>query len=106
MRHHNFEAEVVTKLNRVIRGTARYFTPAFATNRWLFQKLDSWVRMRLRSMKLKRKSYNDNRKLQVGGYFCRKLGLLTLEPFCLSRDTLGQVRYVVPQAGNVLGVAR
>lgn len=106
VRHHNFEAEVVTKLNRVIRGTARYFTPAFATNRWLFQKLDSWVRMRLRSMKLKRKSYNDNRKLRVGGYFCRKLGLLTLESFCLSRDTVGQVRYVVPRVGNVLGVAR
>lgn len=105
VRHHNFEAEVVTELNRVIRGTAQYFTPAFATNRWLFQKLDSWVRMRLRSMKLKRKSYNDNRKLRVG-YFCRKLGLLTLESFCLSRDTVGQVRYVVPSVGNVLGVAR
>ncbi len=106
VRHHNFEAEVITELNRVIRGTAQYFTPEFATNRWLFQKLDSWVRMRLRSMKLKRKNYNDNRKLRVG-YFCRKLGLLTLESFCLSRTTRGQVCRVVPRFGATsVGVAR
>jgi group II intron reverse transcriptase/maturase len=106
VRHHNFEAEVITELNRVIRGTAQYFTPEFATNRWLFQKLDSWVRMRLRSMKLKRKNYNDNRKLRVG-YFCRKLGLLTLESFCLSRTIRGQVCRVVPRFGATsVGVAR
>jgi RNA-directed DNA polymerase len=98
VRHHNFEAEVITKLNRVIRGTAQYFATQFSTNQWLFQKLDSWVRMRLRSMKLKRKNYNDNRKLRVG-FFSRKLGLLTLESFCLSRTTTGQVCYVVPRHG-------
>jgi len=98
IRHHNFEEDVILKLNRVIRGTAQYFATEFATHRWLFQKLDSWIRMRLRSMKLKRKNYNDNRKLRVG-FFSRKLGLLTLEGFCLSRNTVGQVCYVVPRRG-------
>ena len=98
VRCHNLDAEAILKLNRVIRGTAQYFAPEFATNRWLFQKLDSWVRLRLRSMKLKRKNYNDNRKLRVG-FFCRKLGLLTLESFCLYRNTSGQVCYVVPRLG-------
>ena len=98
VRCHNLDAEAILKLNRVIRGTAQYFAPEFATNRWLFQKLDSWVRLRLRSMKLKRKNYNDNRKLRVG-FFCRKLGLLTLESFCLYRNTYGQVCYVVPRLG-------
>jgi len=98
VRHHNLDAEAILKLNRVIRGTAQYFAPEFATNRWLFQKLDSWVRLRLRSMKLKRKNYNDNRKLRVA-FFCRKLGLLTLEGFCLCRNTYGQVCYVVPRRG-------
>ena len=98
VRCHNLDAEAILKLNRVIRGTAQYFAPEFATNRWLFQKLDSWVRLRLRSMKLKRKNYNDNRKLRVR-FFCRKLGLLTLEGFCLYRNTYGQVCYVVPRPG-------
>lgn len=98
VRHHNLDAEVLVKLNRVVRGTAQYFAPEFATNRWLFQKLDSWVRMRLRCMKLKRKNYNDNRKLRVG-YFSRKLGLLTLESFCLTRNAYGQACYVTPRHG-------
>ena len=70
LRHRNLDREVILKLNRVIRGTANYFATAFSTCRWAFQKLDSWLRMRLRCMKLKRKNYNDNAKLRVG-YFRR-----------------------------------
>lgn len=106
-RHHNLDQEVVLKLNQVIRGTANYFAPLFATNRWLFQKLDSWIRMRLRSMKLKRKNYNDNRKLRCA-FFARKLGLLALEGFC-KRTCLrsGKVFLVTPRCGATLsGVAR
>lgn len=84
VRKHNLDAEAVVKLNRVIRGTAQYFAADFSTCRWQFQKLDSWIRMRLRCMKKKRKSYNDNYRLRVV-FFRKKLGLLTLEEFCLSR---------------------
>jgi RNA-directed DNA polymerase len=105
-RHHNLDGTVIVQLNRVIRGTANYFATAFSTCRWAFQKLDSWIRMRLRCMKWKRKSYNDNGKLRVG-YFRRKLGLLTLEEFCTSRDAHGQARRVIPRGGATLvGVAR
>ena len=106
VRKRNLDAEAVLKLNRVIRGTANYFAPWFSTCRWLFQKLDSWIRMRLRCMKLKRKNYNDNHKLRVG-YFRRKLGLLTLEEFCTYRDADGKARHVIPRHGATsVGVAR
>jgi len=49
----NLDAEAIKKLHRVIRGTANYFATEFSTCRWMFQKLDSWLRMRLRCMKLK-----------------------------------------------------
>ncbi len=38
--------------------------------------------MRLRCMKKKRKSYNDNYRLRIR-YFRHQLGLLSLEDFCL-----------------------
>lgn len=81
VRKQNFDARVIVKLNRVIRGTANYFATSFSTVRWLFHRLDSWIRMRLRCMKFKRKSPNDNYKLRVK--FFRKLGLLSLEEFCI-----------------------
>lgn len=106
VRKHNLDLRVVEKLNRVIRGTANYFATEFSTCRWAFQKLDSWIRMRLRCMKVKRKSYRDNRKLRVR-FFRRKLGLLTLEEFCFYRDPHGQVCRVTPRHGATsVGVAR
>jgi RNA-directed DNA polymerase len=96
VRKHNLDSEAVAKLNAVIRGTANYFATAFSTCRWTFQKLDSWIRMRLRAMKFKRKNYNDNRKLGVG-HFCRKLRLLTLEDFCAVFDGHGQARRMTPR---------
>jgi group II intron reverse transcriptase/maturase len=105
-RHRNLDREAIKELNQVIRGTANYFAAAFSTCRWSFQKLDSWIRMRLRAMKLKRKNYNDNYKVRAG-YFRRKLGLLTLEEFCTYRDRHGQARSVTPRSGaTLIGVAR
>jgi group II intron reverse transcriptase/maturase len=106
IRKHNLDQKAIERLNQVIRGTAQYFGTSFSTNRWNFQKLDSWIRMRLRGMKLKRKNYNDNRKLRVS-YFRRKLGLLTLEEFCTYRDRHGKAHHVIPRRGATsIGVAR
>jgi group II intron reverse transcriptase/maturase len=106
IRKHNLDQKAIEKLNRVIRGTAQYFGTSFSTNRWNFQKLDSWIRMRLRSMKLNRKNYNDNRKLRVG-YFRRKLGLLTMEEFCTYFDQHGKAHRAIPRHGATsIGVAR
>ena len=80
-RHHNLDAQVIVKLNRVIRGTAQYFATSFSTSRWQFQELDSWTRMRVRCMARKRKSRYDNWKLRVK-HFRDRLGLLCLEDFC------------------------
>ena len=105
-RHRNLDGATIERLNQVIRGTANYFATSFSTCRWMFQKLDSWIRMRLRAMKLKRKNYNDNHKLRAK-YFRRQLGLLTLEEFCLSLDRHGQARGVIPRHGATsVGVAR
>ncbi len=81
VRHYNFESETIVKLNRVIRGTALYFGASFSTCRRQFLKLDSWLRMRLRCMKFKRKQHSDNYKLRNRTF--HKLGLLSLEQFCL-----------------------
>jgi len=106
VRKHNLDREAVQKLNRVIRGTANYFAAEFSTCRWKFQKLDSWIRMRLRCMKLKRKNYNDNQKIRAG-FFTRKLELLTLEEFCTYRDCHGKACRVIPRRGATsVGVAR
>jgi len=106
VRHYNLDAEDIKVLNAVIRGTANYFATGFSTCRWRFQKLDSWIRMRVRCMKLKRKNYRDNHKLRVG-YFRRKLRLLTLEEFCCCQDIHGMVRRVIPRHGATsVGAAR
>jgi len=105
-RHQNLDTNRVAILNRVIRGTANYFATAFSTSRWLFQKIDSWIRMRLRCMKTKRKNYNDNRKISCG-FFVRKLGLLTLEGFCIRLDEHGKVHRIIPRNGATpMGTAR
>ena len=81
-RLHNLDAKAVEKLNQVIRGTARYFATSFSTCRRHFLALDKWIRMRMRCMKLKRKSCHDNYKLRMA-YF-KKLGLLNLSDFVLN----------------------
>jgi RNA-directed DNA polymerase len=84
IRKHNLDLEAVARLNRVIRGVAQYFCAPFATNREAFHKLDSWVRMRLRAMKFKRKNTNDNYKLRIKT-FETAYHLLSLESFFIAR---------------------
>ncbi len=79
-RCHNLEARVIEKLNRVIRGTANYFAAEFSTCVKLFRQLDKWIRMRLRCMKFKRKSIEDNRRIRRRG-FEKKFGLISMLSF-------------------------
>ena len=75
-RSHNLDAEVIAKLNSVMRGVQRYFGTWFSTCVTQFRELDEWVRMRLRCQKLKRKSRTHNCRIK-DAYFERK-GLVTL----------------------------
>ena len=79
-RCNNLDTTVIEKLNQVIRGTANYFATEFSTCVKLYQKLDKWIRMRLRCMKFKRKTSQDNYRLRQGS-FDKKLGLLKMLSF-------------------------
>jgi group II intron reverse transcriptase/maturase len=82
IRSHNPDADVVKELNAVVRGVAHYFGTTFSTVADQFRTLDRWVRMRLRCMKYKRKSYNDNWRFKVK--HLRRLGLVFLSDFLVS----------------------
>ena len=75
-RSHNLDAEVIVRLNRVIRGTANYFATPWSHCGDTYRSLDRWIRMRLRCMKFKRKSGKDNFRLRLK--HIRNLGLLSL----------------------------
>jgi RNA-directed DNA polymerase len=64
-RKQNLDAQTVTKINQVVRGTANYFGTAFSRCRDLFRTLDRWIRMRIRCMKFKRKRTSDNWRLRL-----------------------------------------
>ena len=83
IRKHNLDLELVNHLNALIRGVAQYFCAPFATNREQFHKLDSWIRMRLRAMKFKRKNTLDNYKLRIRT-FQQTYRLLDLESFYIA----------------------
>jgi len=59
-RSHNLDVEVVVDLNRVIRGTVRYFCTPFTTGLGRFNALDQFIRRRIRSMRYKRIWMTDN----------------------------------------------
>jgi hypothetical protein len=82
-RKHNLDKAQVDQLNRVIRGTARYFATGFFTGRTAFNRLDCWIRMRLRCMKTKSKSRCHHLKLHNKVF--DRLGLIRLESFCAPR---------------------
>jgi RNA-directed DNA polymerase len=80
-RSHNLDAEVVMQVNRVIRGTVRYFATAFTSCLGQCNELDRWIRMRIRCMKYKRIWKTDNRRLKrrhierMGFVLCREVYL-------------------------------
>jgi RNA-directed DNA polymerase len=73
-------AHLIVKLNRVIRGTAQYFATYSATTRKQMTRLNSWIRMRLRTLWSKRKRETDNYRLP--NRKLAQLGLLSLTSFC------------------------
>ncbi len=80
VRNHNLDAQVIVKLNRIIRGTANYFLAPFTASTMLARDLDRWVRMRLRAMKFKRKWRTDHFRLRCR--YLKKMGLLAFEELC------------------------
>ena len=82
-RSHNLDAEMIVRLNRVIRGTANYFAMPWSHCGDMYRSLDRWIRMRLRCMKFKRKSHVDNMRLRLKHF--RRLGLLSLSDLRTSR---------------------
>jgi len=80
IRCRNLDKTVIERLNRIIRGTTQYFVADFTTTRTRFRELDKMIRRRLRCMKYKQISANDNYRFKIK-YFDR-LGLLTLLGQC------------------------
>lgn len=64
-RSHNLDADMMVRLNRVIRGTANYFVTPWSHCGDVCRSLDRWIRMRLRCMKFKRKSPMDNARVRL-----------------------------------------
>ena len=77
IRHYNLDRYAIEQLNRVIRGIANYFATKWSTVARQFNRLDQWIRMRIRCMKRKRKSAYDNKRLTLA--WCRRQGLLSLK---------------------------
>lgn len=81
-RSHNLDAKVVTKMNRVVRGTVNYFYTPFTTNLAQFNVLDRWIRKRIRCMKYKRIWMSDNRRML--NKYIRRMGFFTCRELCLA----------------------
>ncbi|MBA3723219.1 MAG: group II intron reverse transcriptase/maturase [Parachlamydiaceae bacterium] len=76
-RSRNLDGKVIDKLNRVIRGTVNYFGTKFSTMKTTFHKLDRWTRKRIRCMKYKRISQEDNWRCKIK--YIKKMGLLSCD---------------------------
>lgn len=100
IRSRNLDTEVIGKLNRVIRGTVNYFATKFTNTIQQFTKLDQWLRVRIRSMKLKCISKCNNWKMKTK-YIYRK-GLLNCTQLCRQKMNTS---YVLKTA-SIKGIAR
>ena len=70
-RSHNLDKDVIKKINQVTRGYVNYYATEFSTVKQQFAKLDEFIRRRLRCMKKKRISNNDNFRIP-NRYFERR----------------------------------
>jgi len=102
VRSHNLDAEVIVKLNRVIRGTLNYFGAPFATGVYLFRGFDKWIRKRLRCMRQKRIRRTDNHRIH--NHVFERMGLLNCQE--LFRHRRGHPAILPARRGNLSGAAR
>ena len=65
IRSHNLDAKKVEKLNALVRGVARYFATSFTKCGNQFRGLDRRLRMRLRCVRLKRKTRVVNCRIKI-----------------------------------------
>jgi group II intron reverse transcriptase/maturase len=79
IRSRNLDAAVISRINAVIRGYARYYVTSYSTVVRQFRYLDSWLRTRLRCMKHKRISRMDNCRFR--NKHIRRIGVLSLSDF-------------------------
>lgn len=79
-RSHNFDANVIKKLNQVIRGTVNYFHTKFSTVKFYFKKIDQLIRTRIRSMKYK--SISRQHHFRLKNKILSKRGLLSCRALC------------------------
>jgi len=78
---------ILQDLNPVLRGFARYFGVAEVGDR--FDRLDAWIRMRVRAFKSRRKRRTDNRRIR--NRRLAKWGLLSLQQ-CRPHERLSYTR--------------
>jgi len=76
VRSHNLDQQTIRTLKRVILGFAHYFATPFSTVKRQFDRLDRWLRKRLRCMKFKRISKLDNWRWR--NQHLARLGLVSL----------------------------
>lgn len=86
IRSHNLNKEIAKKLDRVIRGTVNYFAMPISTVLVQFTKLDRWIRVRVRSMKLKCISKCNNWKFKTK--YIYKLGIPSCVQLCRKRRNI------------------
>jgi RNA-directed DNA polymerase len=79
IRNHNLDRNALQRLNRTLVGFAHYFAAPFSRVKRQFDRLDRWIRKRLRCMKFKRISRNDNWRLL--NRHLATLGLVSLYSF-------------------------
>ena len=94
---------VLQDLNPVLRGFARYFGCADVSAS--FKRLDTWVRMRLRAFKTKRRSRWNNRRRSLRNRRLAKWGLLSLVD-CRPVLRLSYTRAAAPGPGSRLLATR
>lgn len=86
---------ILQDLNPVLRGFARYFGVAEVGDR--FDRLDAWIRMRVRAFKSRRKRRTDNRRIR--NRRLAKWGLLSLQR-CRPHERLSYTRVAAPRASS------